>query len=146
MAEDKGYILVVDDVQENLQVVGSILRKENYKIGFSMSGEQALAQVKIRLPELILLDVQMPGLNGYEVCKRLKADDATKDVPVIFLTAMSEIDNMTEGYDVGGADYVTKPFNPPELLHRIETNLTLSRVKKEASATKKRLSDSQANS
>ena len=145
MNNDNGYILVVDDAQENLQVVGKILREKNYKIGLALNGEQALSQVRTRPPELILLDVQMPGMDGYEVCKQLKADEATKDIPIIFLTAMSEVDNMNEGYDAGGADYVTKPFNPPELLHRIETNLRLSRVQKEVSATKKRLAESQGD-
>lgn len=146
MPKEEGYILIVDDVQAILEVVDKMLREKNYETACAISGEQALAQARARPPELILLDVNMPGLNGYEVCNKLKEDERTRDIPVIFLTGKSEIKDMDRGYDVGGTDYVTKPFDVSQLLHRIETSLKLSRIQKAVSETKKKLSDSRPES
>ena len=136
---DKGHILIVDDALENIQVLGTMLRGEGYKVNAAMNGIQALKQVEKAPPELILLDVMMPELDGIETCKRLKEDDRTKDIPVVFLTSRSELSDMVVGFDMGAADYVTKPFDGPELLRRVETNLKLYQTQKELTELRKRI-------
>ena len=136
---DKGHILIVDDTQQNIQVLGTMLRAEDYQISVAMNGLQALERVEHIAPDLILLDVMMPELDGIETCKRLKANDKTKDIPVIFLTPLTDIDDRMRGFDVGGADYVTKPFEGPELLRRVETHLTLYKTMQELANMKKNL-------
>ena len=118
-------ILVVDDVQQNIQVVGAMLRQAGYSIMPATSGGAALQRVQKKLPDLILLDFMMPDLDGLEVCRRLKAEAATRDVPVIFLTASNEMNHLVQALEAGAVDYVTKPFNPPELLARVRTHLEL---------------------
>jgi CheY-like chemotaxis protein len=118
-------ILLVDDAPENIQVVHAIL-KEKYKTRVATSGAKALELVKVvPPPDLILLDVMMPGMDGYEVCTRLKADEATRDIPVIFLTAKTEVDDETRGFEAGAVDYIHKPFSPPVVLARVQTHLNL---------------------
>ena len=118
----ESLILVVDDVQQNIQVVGTMLREVGYMVMPATSGAAALQRVQKRLPDLILLDLMMPEMDGLEVCRRLKADPATQAVPVIFLTASNEMDHLVQGLQAGAVDYVTKPFNPPELLARVRTH------------------------
>ncbi|NIA29813.1 MAG: response regulator [Actinobacteria bacterium] len=124
---DKALIFIVDDVAKNLQVLGTILKRQNYKIAFATNGKQALENINNISPDLILLDVMMPELDGFEVCKRLKADEKTKDIPVIFLTAKTEIEDVVNGFELGAVDYVTKPFNATELLARVKTHVELKR-------------------
>jgi two-component system sensor histidine kinase/response regulator len=121
----KPRILVVDDVVQNLQVVGTMLRNEGLDVMPAGSGAQALDRVQARLPDLILLDLMMPEMDGLEVCRRLKADAATREIPVIFLTASNEMDHLVKGFEAGAVDYVTKPFNGAELLARVRTHLEL---------------------
>jgi two-component system, sensor histidine kinase and response regulator len=121
----KSRILVVDDVVKNLQVVGSVLRNQGYEIMPAPGGVDALRMVKAQLPDLILLDLMMPEIDGLEVCRRLKADTATAGIPVVFLTASNEMEHLVRGFEAGAVDYVTKPFNPPELLARVRTHLEL---------------------
>ncbi len=121
----ESVILVVDDVQQNIQVVGTMLREAGYSIMPATSGAAALQRVQKKLPDLILLDFMMPEMDGLEVCRRLKSDPATKNVPVIFLTASNEMEHLVQGLQAGAVDYVTKPFNPPELLARVRTHLEL---------------------
>jgi len=118
-------ILVVDDVQQNIQVVGTMLREAGYSIMPATSGMAALQRVQKKLPDLILLDFMMPEMDGLEVCRRLKADSATQQIPVIFLTASNEMNHLVQALEAGAVDYVTKPFNPPELLARVRTHLEL---------------------
>ncbi len=119
-------ILIVDDQPDNLQVLGQELQGVGkYSIAFAQSGEEALELVERLLPDLILLDVMMPGINGFEVCERLKQEPRYRDIPVIFITAMSDVESMVEGFRAGGADYVTKPFQSAVLLARVETHLRL---------------------
>lgn len=125
----KSLILVVDDVSKNLQVVGTLLRKEGYRIVPATSGAQALERVRAETPDLILLDLMMPDMDGLEVCRRLKADALTQPVPVIFLTASNEMEHLVQGFEVGAVDYITKPFNPPELLARVQTHLELKHAR-----------------
>jgi diguanylate cyclase (GGDEF)-like protein len=118
-------VLIVDDIAKNLQVLGTILSKEKYKIAAANNGEQAISIANNTLPDLILLDIMMPGINGYEVCARLKKDPKTKDIPIIFLTAKIELEDIIKGFKAGAVDYITKPFNSVELLARTKTHLEL---------------------
>ena len=124
--DNRPTILIVDDTPSNLDVLVEILRSD-YRTEVAISGEAALAQVSSGVaPDLILLDILMPGLSGYDVCQRLKADPRTRAIPVIFVSAMSEVDDETKGLEVGGVDYVTKPISPPIVMARIKTHLAVS--------------------
>ncbi|MCP4149279.1 MAG: response regulator [bacterium] len=124
----KPLILLVDDVPKNLQVLGNILKKKDCIISIATNGKQALEKVDALLPDLVLLDVMMPEMDGFEVCLAMKSEPRTKDIPVIFLTARNEIEDVITGFRLGAADYVTKPFNKAELLARVKTQLTLRRT------------------
>jgi len=126
---EKPFILIVDDVSKNLQVIGNILLEEGCEISLASDGKEALETIKSDKPDLILLDIMMPDLSGYDVCKILKSDDNTKDIPVVFLTARTETDDVVKGFQLGGEDYITKPFKKEELLVRINTHLKLKRSK-----------------
>src|SRR6516165_3143065 len=124
-AAEKKVLLLVDDDAENIQVVHSIL-KDTYKIRVAMNGAKALDLAQVEpAPDLILLDVMMPGMDGYEVCRRLKADQATGDIPVIFLTGKTEVADETRGFEVGAVDYIHKPFSPVIVKARVRTQLML---------------------
>lgn len=125
----KPRVLVVDDITKNLQVVGTLLRNAGYEVMPTTSGAQALERVRVQLPDLILLDLMMPEMDGLEVCQRLKAEEATRQIPVIFLTASNEMEHLVRGFEVGAVDYVTKPFNPPELLARVQTHIELRQAR-----------------
>jgi len=129
---DPGYsrILVVDDVAKNLQVVGTMLRNEGYEVMPATGGAQALDRVQAEPPDLILLDLMMPDMDGLEVCQRLKSDSSTAQIPVIFLTASNEMEHLVKGFSVGAVDYITKPFNAPELLARVRTHLELQHARR----------------
>jgi len=123
--EEKKTVLVVDDAAANLQVVNSILR-DDYKIRIATSGAKALELVKVKpLPDLILLDVMMPEMDGYEVCGHLKATKETQDIPVIFLTGKIEAQDETKGFEAGAVDYIHKPFSPSVVKARVHTHLVL---------------------
>ncbi len=123
--KEQPLVLIVDDVAKNLQVLGTILSKEEYRIAAANNGEQAIAVANDTLPDLILLDVLMPDLNGYETCTKLKSIPKTKEIPVIFLTAKIESEDMIKGFKAGAVDYITKPFNSFELLARVKTHVEL---------------------
>ena len=121
----RNTILVVDDSPDGLQILNEVLKRQ-YEVRLARSGEQALqAAQKKPQPDAILLDIMMPGMDGYEVCSRLKANDATRDIPVIFLTAKADIEDAQRGFDLGGADFITKPILPPVVLARISTHIAL---------------------
>ncbi len=126
--QDRSRILLVDDNQENLEVLSILLEKEGYEISAVLSGEQALELVTRSTPDLILLDIMMPGLDGFEVCERLKNNPNTKDIPVIFITAKSDSDDIIKGFELGGVDYITKPFQYEVVAARIRTHLEMSRL------------------
>ena len=126
----RSNVLIVDDITRNLQVVGTILRQAGYAVTPATSGAEALEGVREQSPDLILLDLMMPEMDGLEVCRRLKADPATRSIPVIFLTASNEMEHLVQGFEVGAVDYVTKPFNPPELLARVGTHLELQHARR----------------
>jgi CheY-like chemotaxis protein len=110
MIQSKGNILVVDDHPINLNIMVDMLTKQGYLVRPAINGEVALQSAKKFPPDLILLDIMMPGLDGYEVCHELKADERTHDIPVIFITALEETSNKIKAFDAGGVDYITKPF------------------------------------
>lgn len=118
-------ILLVDDNPQNLQVLGKLLQEEKYEIEFALNGETALGWLKNKKFDLILLDLNMPGMNGFEVCKRIRSDKTMFEVPIIFLSAESERESILKGFEVGAQDYVTKPFDNRELLARVKTQLDL---------------------
>ena len=124
-------VLLVDDAPANLQVVNSIL-KSTYKIRIATSGEKALKIAnQTPAPDLILLDVMMPEMDGYEVCSRLKLGADTRDIPVIFLTGQTEADDETKGFEVGGVDYIHKPFSPAVVKARVHTHLVLRGIREQ---------------
>ena len=124
-------ILVVDDTPVNLQALSTILKEQGFQVSVATNGRQALELVARLRPDLILLDVMMPVMDGFETCHRLKAAPATKDIPVIFLTARTESTDIVKGFELGAVDYVAKPFNACELLARVNTHLTLDRLHRE---------------
>lgn len=123
-------ILIVDDVPKNVQILGMILGKK-YRLAVAVNGSAALKQAEKLLPDLILLDVMMPDMDGFETCARLKSSPRTKDIPVIFLTAKNESDDIAEGFEAGASDYLSKPFNANELLVRVRTHTELGAAKEE---------------
>ncbi len=121
-------VLIVDDNSTNIDMlVGSL--KGDYRLGIARNGFEAIDYAQEYLPDLILLDVIMPAMNGYDVCRRLKADYSTKPIPVIFITALTEADHKTRGFEVGGVDYITKPFNSDEVKARIKTHISLKKMR-----------------
>lgn len=120
-----GLILIVDDTPTNLDVISEALSDAGYTVAIATSGERALKQLERRSPDLILLDVMMPGIDGFETCVRLKANPKTCDIPVIFMTALSDADSKIKGFEVGAVDYITKPFQEREVLARVRTHLQL---------------------
>lgn len=116
-------ILAVDDTPANLDVLAEMLETAGFEISAATTGEQALQVVSAVKPDLILLDVMMPGIDGFETCRRLKALEEMEDVPVIFVTARNDLQAITQSFEAGGNDYVTKPFSKVELLARIRTSL-----------------------
>jgi CheY-like chemotaxis protein len=118
-------VLIVDDTPANLDLLRKILAPAGYQIFFATSGESALRVATEVLPNLILLDVMMPRMDGFETCRRLKMIDAVKDIPVIFVTARTEMEDLTRGFDVGGVDYITKPIKQPEVDARVKTHLQI---------------------
>ncbi len=121
----KPLILVVDDVPDNIQFLAARLRGKGFQVSAASSGADALRNIEAKLPDLILLDVQMPEMDGFEVCRRLKDNPITTGIPVIFLTARTELEDIVEGLSLGAVDYVTKPFHASELMTRVRTHLEL---------------------
>lgn len=120
-----GLILIVDDIPSNLDVISDALSDMGFDVAIATSGERALQQVERKSPDLILLDVMMPGIDGFETCRRLKANPRTADIPVIFMTALSDPNSKVQALDLGAVDYVTKPFQEQEVLARVKTHLQL---------------------
>jgi len=118
-------LLIVDDVPANLMMLCTFLNNADFNVNIAESGEDALEQIDYTIPDLILLDIMMPGINGFETCRRLKENKLTKDIPVIFMTALSDTEDKIKGFEIGAVDYVTKPVQQEELLARINTHLTL---------------------
>lgn len=131
MEKSKGRILIVDDNPTNIQVVGNILTEKGYDIAFAQSGEKAIEQVLHTDYDLILLDIMMPEKDGFEICESLKSNPQTKDIPVVYLTAKSDIDSIIRGLRNGGIDYISKPFIKEELIVRVENQIKLKKIQDE---------------
>ncbi|MDJ0509497.1 MAG: response regulator [Crocosphaera sp.] len=129
--EHRGDILIVDDVPENLQLLFTMLTEQEYEVRRVLNGKQALNAVRVEPPDLILLDIKMPELDGYEVCRQLKADEKTQDIPVIFLSALNDTFDKVKAFEVGGVDYISKPFQLQEVIIRVENQLNLLRMQRE---------------
>ena len=125
-----GSVLIVDDNSDNLRVLGGMLEQAGFKVRPALSGEIALRALESNLTDLILLDIRMPGIDGYETCRRLKANERTRDIPVIFISAMQDIVDKLEAFRVGGVDYVSKPFQEEEVLARANAHIQLYRIKR----------------
>ncbi len=127
----KQTILIVDDVAKNVQVLGNLLSEFDYQLVVAMSGRQALDTLARIKPDLILLDIMMPEIDGFEVCRQLKNLESTRDIPVIFLTAKTDAEDIVKGFELGAVDYITKPFVRTELLARVKTHLSLKKTKEQ---------------
>ncbi|MEA5470400.1 adenylate/guanylate cyclase domain-containing protein [Spirulina sp. 06S082] len=134
-------ILVVDDTPANLRLLVTMLKKQGYEVRPTLNGKIALSAARAIPPDLVLLDIMMPEMDGYEVCRRLKADDRTKDVPVIFLSALDDAQDKVKAFEVGGVDYITKPFQKAEVLARITNQLYLRSLQKQLAQQNQRLQD-----
>ena len=134
-------VLIVDDIEENLQVVGNILSEKEVAILLAKNGKQAIKVAQRKLPDLILLDINMPEMNGYQACEMIKNNEKTKDIPIIFLSALSEKDDIVKGFSIGGVDYISKPFNKTELLARVFTHLELKKAKDQLKNQNKELKE-----
>lgn len=127
-------VLIVDDILDNLNMLTDLLEEEGHEVKIAMSGKEALKAVKETPPDLILLDIQMPGMDGYEVCERLKSLKETRDIPVIFLSALNETRDILRGFEVGGIDYVSKPFQFREVVARVQGQLNQVHQRREIAA------------
>ena len=123
-------ILIVDDIPENLQILGNTFAPLEANIIIAQDGETAISNAREEIPDIILLDIAMPGTNGFDVCRALKDEPSTKDIPIVFVTAKTSSDDLKKGFEMGAVDYVTKPFNPSELTMRVSNHLELSKSKK----------------
>jgi len=127
----KSTILIVDDTETNIRLLAHVVKSKGYEVMAAFSGKEALTMLSRRKPDLILLDIMMPEMDGFEVCKKIKEDDNFSDIPVIFLSALSETDSKVKGFKVGGVDYITKPFQREEVLARIGLHIKLTKLQKE---------------
>jgi len=135
----KGNILVVDDVPANLRLLSKILGEHGYRTRPIPDGTLAIESARIEIPDLILLDIRMPGMNGYQVCKRLKSDDLTKDIPVIFISALDATHDKVKAFAFGGVDYITKPFQAEEVIARVDAHIALRNLQTQLQDTNRQM-------
>ncbi len=140
----KGDILIVDDTLDNLRLLSAMLTEQGYEVRSVPNGSTALMGVQAQPPDLILLDINMPVMNGYEVCQRLKVNPNTQEIPVIFISALNEVFDKVKAFSVGGVDYITKPFQVEEVLVRVENHLKLCRLQAQLQAQNSRLQQAEA--
>ncbi len=124
----KGNILVVDDTPNNLRLLSEMLTEQGYKVRQAINGQMALSTVQRNPPDLILLDINMPGMNGYQVCEQLKTDCQTREIPIIFISALDDVLDKVKAFKIGGCDYITKPFQVEEVIARVENQLSIRRL------------------
>lgn len=129
--EKRPQILVVDDLPQNLKLVTEILNQSGYQVRPATSGELALRSLAIELPDLILLDINMPDINGYDLCRQIKEDERCRRVPIIFISALDDVKDKVRGFELGGVDYITKPFEPAEVLARVALHLSLRKLQQQ---------------
>jgi PleD family two-component response regulator len=138
---EKGNILLIDDQPENLKLLSDLLEEQGYEVQQAINGLIALQAVVIAPPDVILLDINMPKLDGYTVCQRLKANPQTEEIPVIFISAFDEVWDKVKAFSVGGSDYITKPFKTVEVLVRVENQLKISRLQQNLREKDRQLKD-----
>ena len=127
--KQKGTILIVDDMPDNIHLLSEMLSERGYNIRAVKTSREAIDSANNELPDLILLDIMMPDISGYEVCKTLKDNDKTNSIPVIFLSALNESKNILQGFAVGGVDFISKPFNEEEVIARVKTQIEISSLR-----------------
>ncbi|MEJ2747616.1 MAG: hybrid sensor histidine kinase/response regulator [Anaerolineae bacterium] len=139
-----GDILIVDDAPANLRLLSAMLVEQGYKARTAPDGPLALASAQASPPDLVLLDIKMPGMNGYEVCQALKANPRTRDIPVIFISAQDQVEDKVKAFKLGGMDYITKPFQIEEVLARVETHLALHTLRRQLVVANEKLQEANA--
>lgn len=137
-----GEILIVDDTSVNLRLLVSMLAEQGYRVRPARNGNLALMSARVAPPDLILLDIKMPDLNGFEVCEQLKADPRTRDIPVIFISALGQTEDKVKAFTFGGVDYITKPFQVEEVLARVKTHLAMYSLQQQLSTANLQLQES----
>jgi signal transduction histidine kinase len=137
--EQKPTVLIVDDTAANIEMLGAMLRVKDVQVVAAMSGPQALTIAEAKMPDVMLLDIQMPDMDGYEVCQKMKENPTTRDIPIIFLTAKNETSDIVKGFELGAVDYITKPFRPQELFARLRTHIQLTALQKQTLAQNQEL-------
>ena len=139
MNKGKGVVLAVDDNPANLGLLFDVLDDSGFEVLVAQSGESALKRAEATLPEIVLLDIMMPDIDGFETCRRLKANEATRHIPVIFMTAVTGTADKVKGFELGAVDYITKPIQPEEVLSRVKTHLTIQRLQWELQEKNRKL-------
>lgn len=137
--DKRGFILIVDDTPTNLSVISATLNGAGYEIAVATTGERALRQIERRIPDLILLDVMMPGIDGFETCRQLKNNPNYCEIPIIFITALADVKSKVNGFSLGAVDYVSKPFQTEEILARVSTHIKLTRTQQQLNLSEARL-------
>lgn len=150
MRDDTPYmarpnILVVDDSRDSLRFLSELFENEGYVSRTVSNARMAISSVAVAVPDLILLDIVMPGMSGYELCEYLKADEKTRDIPIIFISALDEVADKVRGFSLGGVDYITKPFQAEEVLARVGTHLALRNLQKRLETQNAKLQEALAN-
>lgn len=141
MNEEKVHVLVVDDYAENVELLKELLTASGYEVTTAYDGEEALKKVDRRKPDLILLDIMMPKMDGYQVCEALRSKEETKEIPIIFVTAKTEVKDWTHAiFNVGVNSYITKPINPKKLLDKVKSVLKMKQSRDELRKTREKLS------
>jgi len=138
-ANSREIILLVDDTPDNLRLLSQILTERKYRVRAATNGERALETAQLLPPDLILLDIRMPGMDGFQVCRALKENGNTQDIPVIFISALDDVSDKVKAFAVGGVDYITKPFQYEEVVARVETHLALRRLQHELERSNRRM-------
>lgn len=141
----RGSVLIVDDNPQNLRALKVILEERDYEVRAAISGQLALDSMKMELPDVVLLDIMMPDKNGYQVCEEMKLNKATKDIPVLFISALDDLSDKIKAFSVGGVDYIPKPFCAKEVLARVDTHVSLYRSKQELKIANKKLKERSRN-
>lgn len=139
--EKKSLILIVDDNEENATIISRILKSNDYDVMYVFSGEEAINSLKTNIPDLILMDIMMPKMDGIETCKVIQSDPKYKDIPILFLSAKNEIETVVNAFEAGGKDYVTKPFREEEILSRVKTHLKVYYLERERESYLQKLSE-----
>ncbi|MFP4470334.1 MAG: response regulator [Bacteroidales bacterium] len=134
-------ILVIDDVSQNIQVIGSILMEQQYDVSFATSGKEALEMLTYTEFDLVLLDILMPGMDGFEVCRNIRSRWSSREMPIIFLTARTDMDSVLKGFELGAQDYLTKPFKTEELLARVKTQIELKKQNEQLARMNEKLEE-----